>query len=53
MDFRELDKDYLLATIAVGLAVLAAYNFAVGAYGGAVISGIGTILTTLFLILTP
>lgn len=53
MELLDFDKDYLLAILAVGLAVLAAYNYSVGAYGGAILSGIGTIVTTLFLFLTP
>jgi hypothetical protein len=38
--------------IALGLAVLAAYNYATGAYGGAIVSSIGTVVATLLGLLT-
>jgi len=38
--------------IALGLAVIAAYNYATGVYGGAIVSSIGTVVVTLFGLLT-
>jgi hypothetical protein len=37
--------------IACTLAVIAAYNYATGVYGGAIVSSVGTALATLFGIL--
>lgn len=34
------------------LAVLAAYNLATGVYGGAIVSGVGVLIATLFGLLT-
>ncbi|ATW87892.1 hypothetical protein halTADL_1099 [Halohasta litchfieldiae] len=34
------------------LAVLAAYNFSTGVYGGAIVSGVGVMIATLFGLLT-
>lgn len=38
--------------LALGLAVIATYNYATGVYGGAIVSSIGAITATLFGVLT-
>lgn len=43
---------FLHTILAVSLALLASYNYAAGIYGGAIVSGIGTILLVLFTVLS-
>ena len=49
---RIRNEDILLITLVIVLTLLAIYNYVMDAYGGAIISGIGTILVVLFILLS-
>ncbi|AAV47897.1 MULTISPECIES: hypothetical protein [Haloarcula] len=49
---RMAPADMLVFGTAFGLAGLAVFNYATGVYGGAIVSSVGTVVTTLFGVFT-